>query len=1141
MDTETGVSLSVQRFCSDDAPLCLATEPLNINERVRLMKATLSALSYRNAMLLTNDRCSWLSMDERLRTALIGLHSTNVDVSFHAHGFGAKPNVNCGDLEHAKYSTYWLLPTSSDQAVSSLLDVYRAGGLGNHHWMLFDEAISAVTVESVLDQLAVTTEGVVVADWLRNHTLVVSSLLPLANVTSRLAALSQSAVAPLGTSPELARLVDSLRFGLQVLNAADCSSTTVELVLNTTTPSAQATQLTWTGPGFDQADHYVRTLSTGIYSQTRATIKNTGSGFAFEFHAADGQPASRPYLMLDGNPELYPVDSLPVKLPLVTAFGRSNPILAEGSPALSAFAMAATEFFNAKHAGTLDISMALRTTFPNQCTGVAKGVIDQPFVGVCGAVVSECTIRMMEEYRHVDMPCISSGSTSALLENITRYNSFFRMATSSSRLGRALALLVAATPFRCVANIVEPVGQANAEVLASFNRQAAASGISIAQFDMPVDPTDTVAIRAMLMALWDHGVGVIVVHADRTHVGNLMQMADELGMLDVDFLWIMGPFASVAPAFTNSVARKLEGRVLTPKSENPGLTSPLGQEYSAFQSSWSHQSYSSLITGQGYTVRAADIVNLYVLAALDQLHTYGFGMDVNRTRASLLKGLKRVANHGLAGITQATIAFDRDQNAIFGVDAFTMRDSQLTAVGAVVSDAAIIDPALWSSRAFSCQAPPQPIAGSDTTAAPVTQQQELSHDALAGLLTAIAALVILVVLVLFTVARRRANDPAYRAYDFKPLVDMLTLKMRLDHHGVTPTELPRRVVKYDTEKRLGKGKFGTVYAGLVKERGEVRQVAVKVLRGDATSASAHQLRTEAVLLSQFESQEHIVNAIGVVTVGAPMLLVMELCNQGSLHDYLNEQFSKNITVSWTEKLALCRQVAEGMQALAAANCIHTDLAARNILVHEGVAKVCDFGLSKSSHYYMSQSDRPVPVRWTAPEALDGYFSTPGDVWSFGVLMWEVAVNAQSLPYPSMGNQEVMQAVRNGYRLKCPLLCPQPIYHIMLSCWAEVDRRPTFAQLCRGLEGLSTVNYDNQNVEQEVVNRSRSMTAAPDLHSFHIHLPTAGAPSAEPAVHGQKRSGYVPRDQLSRDQYLARNQAERKKLVERRDYDRLTVL
>jgi hypothetical protein len=118
---------------------------------------------------------------------------------------------------------------------------------------------------------------------------------------------------------------------------------------------------------------------------------------------------------------------------------------------------------------------------------------------------------------------------------------------------------------------------------------------------------------------------------------------------------------------------------------------------------------------------------------------------------------------------------------------------------------------------------------------------------------------------------------------------------------------------------------------------------------------------------------------------------------------------------------------------------------------ERKAKISDFGLSRmteNSTYYRAKGAGQLPVRWTAPEALeDQKFTSESDVWSFGVLLYEIWTNG-GFPYGDMSNQKVWTAVVGGYRLPSPPGCLEDVYKIMQYCWdTDPSERPSFKDLC----------------------------------------------------------------------------------------------
>ncbi|CAG0905625.1 unnamed protein product [Darwinula stevensoni] len=132
--------------------------------------------------------------------------------------------------------------------------------------------------------------------------------------------------------------------------------------------------------------------------------------------------------------------------------------------------------------------------------------------------------------------------------------------------------------------------------------------------------------------------------------------------------------------------------------------------------------------------------------------------------------------------------------------------------------------------------------------------------------------------------------------------------------------------------------------------------------------------------------------------------------------------------------------------------VHRDLAARNILLgEENIVKICDFGLARDiyrDNQYVMEGVGPLPIKWMALESLtENMVSTPqSDVWAYGITLWEM-FSLGMTPYPGMSGQELVERLKDGYRLDAPQYAKDNIYQIMRKCWrAYPSNRPTFSTL-----------------------------------------------------------------------------------------------
>ncbi|XP_016341506.1 ephrin type-A receptor 7-like isoform X2 [Sinocyclocheilus anshuiensis] len=250
------------------------------------------------------------------------------------------------------------------------------------------------------------------------------------------------------------------------------------------------------------------------------------------------------------------------------------------------------------------------------------------------------------------------------------------------------------------------------------------------------------------------------------------------------------------------------------------------------------------------------------------------------------------------------------------------------------------------------------------------------------------------------------------------------------------------------ERIVHTGDFGEVCRGCLKlpSKREL-PVAIKTLRAGCSEKQRRSFLSEAGILGQFD-HANIVRLEGVITRGNTMMIVVESMANGALDSFLRKHEGQLTVLQLVDLLS---GVASGMKYLTEMGFIHRRLAAHKVLVNSSlVCKVSGFRPlqdDKIEAVYSTLHGGKSLVLWTAPEAIQYHrYSSASDVWSFGIVMWEVMCFGER-PYWDMGNQDVIKAIEDGFRLPAPVNCPPSLHQLMLDCWQkERTERPTFTQV-----------------------------------------------------------------------------------------------
>ncbi|KAM9797777.1 megakaryocyte-associated tyrosine-protein kinase isoform X2 [Syngnathus typhle] len=262
---------------------------------------------------------------------------------------------------------------------------------------------------------------------------------------------------------------------------------------------------------------------------------------------------------------------------------------------------------------------------------------------------------------------------------------------------------------------------------------------------------------------------------------------------------------------------------------------------------------------------------------------------------------------------------------------------------------------------------------------------------------------------------------------------------------------------------IGEGEFGAVFEGEYLHQ----KVAVKTIKCDVTAQAFLQ---ETTVMTKLQ-HKNLVRLLGVI-LHKGLLIVTELMTKGNLSNFLRTRGRS--CISSVQLLRFALDVCQGMEYLESKKLVHRDLAARNILISDDdVAKVGDFGLTRAASRVSDKQCAKLPVRWSAPEALKKQkYSTKSDVWSYGVLLWEIFSYGRQ-PYPKMALMEVTERVEGGYRMEAPQDCLPAVYALMTLCWAkEPRRRPAFHKMREKLEEeMAKRNPGYESLHQNGVGRA----------------------------------------------------------------------
>ncbi|XP_077964236.1 tyrosine-protein kinase receptor Tie-1 isoform X4 [Gasterosteus aculeatus] len=333
--------------------------------------------------------------------------------------------------------------------------------------------------------------------------------------------------------------------------------------------------------------------------------------------------------------------------------------------------------------------------------------------------------------------------------------------------------------------------------------------------------------------------------------------------------------------------------------------------------------------------------------------------------------------------------------------------------------------------------------------------------AVVGSVTVTCVTILLALLALFFIRKtllNRRRTFTYQSGSFNSGTLTLTRRPKPTPEALTYPILEWEDIKF--EDVIGEGNFGQVIKAMIKKDGSKMSAAIKMLKEFASENDHRDFAGELEVLCKLGQHPNIINLIGACENRGYLYIAIEYAPYGNLLDFLRKSrvletdpaFAKEhgtaSTLTSQQLLQFAVDVATGMHYLSDKQFIHRDLAARNVLVGDSlVAKIADFGLSRGEEVYVKKTMGRLPVRWMAIESLNySVYTTKSDVWSFGVLLWEI-VSLGGTPYCGMTCAELYEKLPQGFRMEKPKNCDDEVYELMKQCWRDRPyERPPFSQI-----------------------------------------------------------------------------------------------
>nr|XP_045607313.1 atrial natriuretic peptide receptor 2-like isoform X2 [Procambarus clarkii] len=694
-------------------------------------------------------------------------------------------------------------------------------------------------------------------------------------------------------------------------------------------------------------------------------------------------------------------------------------------------------------------------------------------IGFVGPACSDTVEPIAGVSKYFNVPIISYGAEGAIFSDKDHYPYFFRTIPENRIFRHVYTKYFAHERWKRIASLTEN-GQRYSEYLTLLRDLLQDSGIELETLKYPQERT-TPDMSQYLNDLKNKNYYIIIGDFYQDVAREVICDAFHLKMTGYEgYLWFLPHWYSAGwydtdhiPTYnkctTAEMHRALQGHMsLSYKyfAEDDDIMQEgiTVKEWRKLYSERINKTIKTKASESDYAGFTYDAVWTYALA-LDKLfkedQSYSADLRAPNTTQAFMKQISSLSFNGVSG----NINFLSGSSRVTDIIVWQFQENQYVEVGRfhpgpLASDEGEL---VVNEEFFKWPTGRAPVDGSRCA---IQGFSEFVHLECAYALIVLCTLcfggLILLLIICFCIFKRRYEKKLEQIQEFwrrRPLFEIFD-----------GWEIPRDKVVIN--RKLGEGAFGTVYGGecLFDAQGWVA-VAVKTLKVGSTISEKLDFLSEAEMMKNFD-HENIVRLLGVCTKTEPIYTVMEFMLYGDLKTYLlarrNLVNEKNRNdddeVSNKRLTSMALDIAHGLAYLAELKYVHRDVACRNCLVNANrTVKLADFGMTRpmyENNYYKFNRKGMLPVRWMAPESLtDGVFTTMSDIWSYGVLLYEI-VTFGAFPFQGMTNDQVLEHVKAGHTIAIPPGVKPQLDVLLKTCWHRNPlRRPQVLQIIEHL-----INY-----------------------------------------------------------------------------------